>query len=109
MRKKLFKGTIAPMNISLNKFGALSMSQYDFTIYAYCHSYAVIKIDKAVAIRMDDDNYMFFVDTAKTGVGQLRFAVKALIPDPNMPNLVRPEVLDDIDSGYDVVDTVVTE
>lgn len=107
MREKLYEGTKAVMNISLNKFGNLAMSQYDFTIYAYCTSTKVVEINKKDAIKVDDDNYLFIVDTSKTGKGKLRYAVKALIPDANMEDGIRPEILDDIDSGYDVVDTVV--
>lgn len=104
----LFEGTIAPMNISLNRFGSYSMAQYDFTIYAFCTSSKVVEIPKSEAVAVDDDNYMFWVDTAKTGTGNLRFAVKALIPDPSLPEFVRPEIVE-FDSGYKVVKSVATK
>lgn len=107
MEKLLYKDTIVPMNISLNKFGTFSMAQYDFTIYAYCTSSKVVVINKDEALRIDDDNYMFWVDTAKTDCGKLRFAVKAMIPDTNLPEMVRPEIIE-LDSGYKVIESVAT-
>lgn len=108
MEKTLYKDTIVPMNISLNKFGTFSMAQYDFTIYAYCTSSKVVVINKSEALRIDDDNYMFWVDTAQTGCGKLRFAVKALIPDTNLPEMVRPEIIE-LDSGYNVIESVASK
>ena len=108
MERILYEGTVALMNISLNRFGQYTMSMYDFTIYAYCTSSKVVVIPKSEAIRIDDDNYMFWVDTAKTGRGKLRFAVKALIPDTNLPEMVRPEIIE-LDSGYKVVESVASK
>lgn len=101
----LYEGTIALMTISLNSFGQYTMSMYDFTIYAYCTSSKVVVIPKSEAKRVDDDNYMFWVDTRLTGCGNLRYAVKALIPDTDLPDMIRPEIIE-IDSGYKVIPSV---
>lgn len=83
------------------------MSQYDFTIYYYCSKDKVVEVKKEEATKVDDDNYMFWVDTSLTGRGKLRYAVLAMVPDTNLPELTRPEIIDDIDSGCDIVETVI--
>ena len=107
MREKIYEGSKVPLNISLNRFGSFSMAQYDFTIYYYCSKDKVIEVKKGDATKVNDDNYMFIADTSLTGRGKLRCAVLAYVPDTNLPELIRPEIIDDIDSGYDVVETVV--
>lgn len=109
MVKKIYKDTVVAMTLSLNKFGSFSMAQYDFTIYAYCDKDNVVEIPKREAVRINDDAYMFWVDTAKTGCGKLRFAVKAMIPDTDLPTLMRPELVDEIDSGYYVTQSVASD
>lgn len=106
MRKKLYVGSIIPFNISLEKQGNMSMSQYDFVICYYCSTSKVVVVPKDKAIKVDDDNYMFFVDTRLTGAGKLRFAAKALLPDTRLEDAIRPDIVDDIDSGFDVVKSV---
>lgn len=107
MRQKIYEGSVVPFNLNLSGIGNLSMADYDFEIYCYCNSSKIVKIEKEKAIEVDENNYIFFVDTNETGCGQLRFAVKALIPDDNYQNS-RPDIAE-VDSGYDVVKTVVSK
>lgn len=107
MSNILYEGSIIPFNISLTKFGPISMAQYDFTIYAFCSPQKIVEIPKGEALCVNDDNYMFWVDTSKTGSGNLRFTIKALIPDTDYPDKVRPEIVE-LDSGYKVVKPIIT-
>lgn len=110
MRQKIYEGSVVPFNLNLSGIGNLSMADYDFEIYCYCNSSKIVKIEKEKAIEVDENNYMFFVDTNQTGCGQLRFAVKAIIPDERLSELEfqRPDIAE-VDSGYDVVKTVVSK
>lgn len=107
MREKLYEGSVIPFNISLEKQGSLSMAQYDFVIYYYCSVNKVVVVTKDKAIKVNDDNYLFFVDTRLTGTGKLRFAAKALLPDSRIEDAIRPDIVDDIDSGFNVVKSVI--
>lgn len=107
MRIKLYKGSKVPFTINLSKVGDFSMSQYDFEIFYYCTKSKVVLVKKAQAMRIDDDNYLFIVDTALVDMGKLRLAVRAMVPDSRFEELVRPEIIDEIDTNCDVVDTVV--
>lgn len=102
MRKKLYVGAVVPFTLSVEKIGGLSMSQVDFVIHYYCSTGKVIAVPKDKAFKIDDDNYLFFVDTRLTGAGKLRFAVKVDIPDSRLDDVIRPDIIDEIDSGYDV-------
>lgn len=103
----IYEGSIIPFNISLTKFGPISMAQYDFTIYASCSPQKIVEIPKSEALCVNDDNYMFWLDTSKTGSGNLRFAVVASVPDTDYPDKVRPEI-EEFDSGYKVVKSKIT-
>lgn len=107
MREVLYEGTKTWFNLNLSKVGGFSMAQYDFAIYYYCSADKVIEVPKEKAFRVDDDNYMFLVDTGLTGRGKLRFAVLPMIPDERIDDAIRPEVLDEIDSGFDVMRSVI--
>ena len=104
MRETLILGTTVPMNLNLSKIGTMGMSQYDYTLYAYCSSTKVVTIPKSAMTRVDDDNYMFWVDTKLVGCGNLRYTIEAHIPDTNLDALVRPEIID-IDSGYTIIES----
>ena len=104
----LYEGTVAWMNINMNRFGQFSMSQYDFTIFAYCSTNKVVSIEKKDMLRVDEDNFMFWLDTSLTGCGKLNFAIKALIPDSNLHSLLRPEIKE-VYSGYRIIESVASK
>lgn len=106
MRSKIYEGSVIPFNVSLSKMGQFSMSQYDFEIYYYCSTNKLVKVEKTDAFKENDDNYIFFVDTRLTGLGQLRFAIKAIIPDTRLEGALRPDIIE-LDSGCDVVKSII--
>ena len=107
MREQLYLGGVYPYTVSLSKLGALRMTDYDFTICYYCNPQRVVAVKKANATKVDDDTYQVYVDTRLTGTGKLRFAVEAIIPDTDYADIKRPEIIDNIDSGADVVRSII--
>lgn len=107
MREPLYLGGVYPYTLSLSRLGALKMKDYDFTICYYCNPQRVVAVKKANAVKVDDDTYLVHVDTRLTGIGQLRFAVEAIIPDTDYADIKRPEIIDNIDSGADVIRSVI--
>ena len=59
-------------------------------------------INKADAIRVDEDNYIVCVDTNLTGAGELKCKVTAQIPDPDFEDLFRTEIVA-VDTGINIV------
>lgn len=106
-REQLILGKIQPFTVSLNKYGTYSMSQYNFVIAYWCSSTKVITVPKHEAKRINDDSYMIWVDTRKTGCGKLTIAAKALLPDTDLPELARPDIVV-FDTGCDVVESPIS-
>lgn len=81
------------LNINIEPVGDMTMDEYEFTVEAYTSPMRVLTIPKAQAVRVDANNYFVPIDTAKVGAGRLMCRVIATIPDNDMPNASRREVV----------------
>lgn len=93
MQENVGIGTWLKMNVHNKPIGNLTMDDYDFEVEAYIRNgRGSVVIKKSEAIRVDENNYMVIVDTAKVGVGQLWMATTSYLPDGDVPGRIRPDV-----------------
>lgn len=104
MEDYIYEGTVVPMNIGLN----YKIEKEDIELYAFCSPNKLVPIPKELIIKIDDSNYMFWVDTSLTGSGCLRFALAAKVLDDLYPqgDNKRLEVIE-FESGYTVIKSVI--
>lgn len=89
---KVYLGTELKMNINIKPVENLTMDDYDFVCTAFCSNSKKVEATKQECNRIDADNYIFRVDTEKTGPGVLKIKVVAYIPDTDFPDSLRTEV-----------------
>lgn len=92
MADGVFIGTELKMNVNIAPIDGISMDGYDFEVEFYCSPRKIVAFKKADAIRIDDSNYMFRVDTKQVGSGDLMCKVTAFIPDSDFEDSLRTEV-----------------
>lgn len=102
---KPFIGTELKLNIHIDPLGELTMDDYDFTVEVYCTVKKALVINKADAIRIDENNYIVLVDSAIIGAGDVKCKVTAHIPDFDFPDTIRTEIVG-IDTGIEVIRTI---
>lgn len=93
MATKVFLGSEIKLNIHIASIGDISMDDYDFSLEVYCSQKNVLTIPKNDLIRMDRENYIALVDTAKLGAGDIKCKVIAYIPDWDFPDKTRTEIV----------------
>lgn len=89
----LWKGTVAPLNLSIKSEDNYTMDEYDFSVEFSTSAYKPLVLSKADGIRQDANNYVFLVDTSEVGTGQLECKVIAMLPYSQSPSGFRKEVL----------------
>lgn len=99
---KIYIGTELKLNIHIEPIGDITMDDYDFEVEAYCSSKRPVVIQKSNAIRIDSDNYVVVIDTNVVGVGDLKCKVTAQVPDGDLPDLLRTEVVC-IETGINII------
>ena len=76
-------GTELVINVNIEPINNIHMSNYDFTIKAFCNEKKVVTFNKGDwnCQKVDDDNYVILLDTNDVGAGKLKLIVTAYIPD----------------------------
>lgn len=98
---KVFLGTQLKLNVNIEPIGKLSMSQYNWTIEAFCTPSNAVVINKNNAKQVDGNNYLIMIDTDIVGIGVLKCKVTAL-PYDNDFKVNRAEVIV-INTGIEIV------
>ncbi len=88
----IIEGTEIKVNVSIEPMAGLTMDSYDFMVSFYCSPVKKVRLAKAEGIRVDENNYIYLLDTGKMGVGRLKMQVTAEIPDGDFPDRLRTEV-----------------
>lgn len=92
-------GTKIKLNLHIDKYAGLSMSEYDFNAEIYTpRGKQKIAYRKEDMIMIDDDNYCILIDTAIIGLGRIKIKVSALFPDDDFSDNIREEI-EVIDTG----------
>lgn len=86
-----FLGSELKLNVSISPVGTVTMDDYDFVAEFYCTSKKKLIIKKQDAIRIDEENFVFLIDTNEIGYGMLKCAITAYIPDADFPDSIRTE------------------
>ena len=80
MKTKIYLGTDIKYNIHIDPIDSLTMSEYDFEAEFMCVK-NTLRISKSQMKKVDDNNYIARVESAKLGVGEVKLKVTAYIPD----------------------------
>lgn len=100
-KQQVLLGTELKININISEVGNLTMDDYDFSTEFYCSAKRVLTVKKENAIRLDENNYLFRVDTEEVGAGDLKCKVTAYIPDQDFDDGLRTEVVG-VDTGINI-------
>lgn len=80
MKTKIYLGTDIKYNIHIDPIDSLTMSEYDFDAEFMCGK-NTLRISKSQMKKVDENNYIARVESAKLGVGEVKLKVTAYIPD----------------------------
>lgn len=96
-----FFGTELKINVHIDPVDGMRMDDYFFKCDFFMFKNRMVTVGKEEMIRVDEDNYVALVDSSKTGSGALKMKVTAFIPDADMPDGERQEVVM-VDTGITV-------
>ena len=86
-------GTKIKLNIHIDEYDGLSMSDYDFDATIYTpRSENSIFYKKEDMIKIDDDNYCVLVDTSIIGFGRILVKIHAYLDDFDFEDSIRDEI-----------------
>lgn len=80
------------VNISLYPIDGYTMDEYDFTCEIFCSSMRKQILSKSDLRRVDENNYVAIVETAKIGAGKVKIRVLARVPNANFDDGFRDVV-----------------
>lgn len=85
-------GTELKINVHIEPFGRLHMSDYDFDVKFYVYANRSVTKTKETMIEVDEDNFIACFDSALLGAGKIKARVTAYIPDEDFPDGFRTEI-----------------
>lgn len=86
-------GTKIKLNIHIDEYDGLSMSDYDFDATIYTpRSENSIFYKKEDMIKIDDDNYCVLVDTSIIGFRRIFVKIHAYLDDFDFEDSIRDEI-----------------
>lgn len=91
-------GTELKINLNMVPMGNVHLGDCRFDIYAYATVGKGYAITKDECIKVDNDNFIVLVDTAKTGAGSVKFKITINLPDADFDDHYRKEIVM-IDTG----------
>lgn len=86
-------GTEMKFALSLELPGGLTMDEVGFEALFYVYSNRTVTIPKSGMTRIDGDTYVVTLDTSLIGGGRIKCQVRVEIPDANMADGVRTEII----------------
>lgn len=86
-------GTELKLNITAELGNGLHLSDVDFTATFYSSLRRSEVFAKEDMVKVDDDNYIAVIDTAKLGTGEYMMKLVAEIPDADCEDGFRTEVV----------------
>ncbi len=92
--QKVIIGTELKLNVSIDKIGSFTMSNYEFEveIMSTGMSRKSVVISKSESVKIDDNNYVVCFDTKDLGQGRIKCRVTAHLPDADFKDGYRTEV-----------------
>lgn len=89
----IFLGTELKLSVNILKIGSLSMHDYDWYIDVYTSPKKCVTVKKEDADYITDDYYIIVVDTKQLGQGEVKCKITAEIPDTEVADGFRTEVV----------------
>lgn len=87
-------GTEMKFALGLDLPGGLTMDDVEFEALFYIYSNQTVTIPKSGMGRLDENTYIVTLDTARIGGGgRIKCQVRVEIPDANMADGVRTEII----------------
>lgn len=86
-------GTEMKFALSLELPGGLTMDEVGFEARFYVYSNRTVTIPKSGMTRIDGDTYVVTLDTSLIWEGRIKCQVRVEIPDANMADGVRTEII----------------
>ena len=88
-------GTQFVINVNMTPIGSVHMADVDFKAKFYVQN-KVLELDKADMVKVDEDNYLAFVDSVKVGKGQIKYRLFVQVPDENWDGGYRLVISDEV-------------
>ena len=76
-------GTQFVINVNMTPMDGVHMSDVEFKAKFYVYQNKVLEVDKVDMVKVDEDNYLAFVDSTKVGKGQIKYRLFVDVPDEN--------------------------
>jgi hypothetical protein len=89
-------GTQFVINVTMEPMDNLHMADVDFKAKFYVYQNKSLELDKSEMVKVDDDNYLAFVDSAKVGKGQIKYRLFVYVPDENWEGGQRLMISDEV-------------
>lgn len=74
-------GTQFVINVDMTPMDGVHMADVEFKARFYVSQNKFLEVDKSDMIKVDEDNYLALVDSAKVGRGQIKYRLFVQVPD----------------------------
>lgn len=88
----IFLGSEQKLNVNIKPVAEFTADDFDFVVDVYCSPKRTSTKTKSELIRVDEENYVFLLDTNEVGAGEVKAKVTAYIPDYDYADTFRTEV-----------------
>lgn len=93
-RETVYIGTEIKLNINIQPIRDITMDNYDFNLEVSSpYSANPVIVEKKDMVRVDENNYIAIIDTSLLGKGEIKSVLTAYVPDSDMPDGKRTEVI----------------
>jgi hypothetical protein len=89
-------GTQFVINVNMTPMNGVHMADVDFKAKFYVYTNKVLELDRSVMVKVDEDNYLAFVDSTKVGKGQIKYRLFVKVPDENWESGYRIVISDEV-------------
>lgn len=96
-------GTEFKINVHVEPIDGLHMDDYNFTCRFYVHPGKYVEVKKNEMVRVDADNYIALVDSAKTAPGELVMRITARVSDSDFPDDLLCTEVETVRTGVTII------
>jgi hypothetical protein len=89
-------GTQFAIKVNMTPMDGVHMADVEFKAKFYVYQNKVLELDKSVMVKVDEDNYLAFVDSTKVGKGQIKYRLFVKVPDENGESGYRIVISDEV-------------
>lgn len=89
-------GTQFVINVKMTPMDGVHMSDVEFKARFYVYQNKFLELDKSDMVKVDEDNYLALVDSAKVGKGQIKYRLFVNVPDEYWESGYRVVISDEV-------------